>query len=46
MVSFLPDAYTTLFIGGVPYYYANDVYYRWRPEHRAYIVTALPPGFY
>ena len=46
MISFLPDAYTTLWIGGIPYYRANDVYYRWRPERRAYIVTALPSGYY
>jgi hypothetical protein len=46
MISFLPDAYTTLWIGDIPYYRANDVYYRWRPDRRAYIVTALPPGYY
>ena len=46
MLSFLPDVYTTLWIGGIPYYRANDVYYRWRPDRRAYIVTALPPGYY
>ena len=44
MVSFLPDVYTTLWLGGIPYYRANDVYYRWHPQHRAYIVTALPIG--
>ena len=44
MVSFLPDVYTTLWLGGIPYYRANDVYYRWHPQRRAYIVTALPIG--
>jgi hypothetical protein len=46
MISFLPDGYTTLWSGGIPYYCANDVYYRWRPDRRAYVVTALPPGYY
>lgn len=27
IVPFLPLYYTTLWIGGIPYYYANDVYY-------------------
>ena len=43
-VSFLPDVFTTLWLGGIPYYRANDVYYRWHPQRRAYIVTALPIG--
>lgn len=42
VVPFLPDAYTTLFFGGVPYYRAHDVYYVWRPHLRGYVVTDPP----
>jgi hypothetical protein len=43
-IAYLPDAYATLWIGGVPYYYADDIYYRWRPATRDYIVVAPPSG--
>lgn len=51
-VSILPPLYTTLWVGGAPYYYADGVYYRWRPVERHYVVveppreaeiTSLPP---
>lgn len=42
IVPFLPPFYTTLWITGVPYYYANDVYYAWRPEQRSYVVVEPP----
>lgn len=42
VVPFLPSFYTTLWISGVPYYYANDVYYVWQPEKNGYVVTNLP----
>lgn len=42
-LSLLPPYYTTIWVGGVPYYYADGVYYRWLPEDRAYVVTAPPP---
>ena len=42
-VSFLPPFYSTVWFGGVPYYYADDTYYLWRPERREYVVTAPPP---
>ena len=29
-VPVLPPYYTTVYFGGVPYYYANDTYYIWR----------------
>jgi hypothetical protein len=45
-VSFLPDVYTTLWIGGIQYYCANDVYYRWHGDRRAYVVTGFPHGVY
>jgi uncharacterized protein DUF6515 len=39
-VSFLPDVYTTVWAGSVPYYYANHVYYQWRPVTHDYVVVA------
>ena len=29
--------------GGVPYYYANDVYYTWNPTYDGYVATDPPP---
>ncbi len=43
VISTLPAFYTTLWLGGIPYYYANDTYYTWQPELHGYQVTA-PPG--
>jgi len=42
VVPFLPPFYTTLWVSGVPYYYANDVYYAWKPERNGYVVTNSP----
>ena len=42
-VSFLPNFYTTVWFGGVPYYYANSVYYVRRADGPGYVVTE-PPG--
>jgi len=42
VVPFLPPFYSTLWVRGTPYYYANDVYYVWRPEDRGYVVTNPP----
>jgi hypothetical protein len=42
-VPVLPPAYTTVWFGGVPYYYANDTYYQWVPAENQYEVVA-PPG--
>lgn len=42
-VPILPVFYTTIWYHGVPYYYANDVYYVWRPDRNAYMVTEPPP---
>jgi hypothetical protein len=39
-----PPYYTTTWIGGVPYYYANDTYYRWVDSRKAYEVVGQPPG--
>jgi hypothetical protein len=43
VVPFLPPFYTTVWFGGSPYYYADNVYYHWRPADRGYVVTD-PPG--
>jgi len=42
-LAFLPAFYTTIWVGGIPYYYANDVYYTWSPEERVYVVSEPPP---
>jgi hypothetical protein len=41
-VSVLPPYYTTVWFGGIPYYYANDAYYAWRASQRAYEVVDPP----
>lgn len=41
-VAFLPDLYTTVWFGGVPYYYANSVYYVRRSDGPGYVVTEPP----
>jgi hypothetical protein len=43
VVPLLPPAYVTLWSAGVPYYYANDVYYTVAPRG-GYVVAAAPPG--
>lgn len=40
----LPLAYATYWYAGVPYYYANDVYYTWSPDYDGYIATDPPPA--
>ncbi|HTP40189.1 MAG TPA: DUF6515 family protein [Steroidobacteraceae bacterium] len=42
-ISVLPPYYTTLWFGGVPYYYADDTYYLWNPDRQEYVVTEAPP---
>ncbi len=43
VVPVLPRYYSTFWFGGYPYYYANDVYYVYRPQMQGYVVTAPPP---
>jgi hypothetical protein len=38
LVTTLPPFYTTVWISGTPYYYANDVYYRWTSDANGYEV--------
>jgi hypothetical protein len=40
----LPLAYATYWWGGVPYYYANDVYYTYDPNYQGYVATDPPPA--
>jgi hypothetical protein len=42
-VSVLPPFYSTLWFGGIPYYYANDTYYMWNSQRSYYEVVAPPP---
>ncbi len=42
-VTFLPAHYTTIWVGGIPYYYAGGTYYTWAPQRSVYVVTAPPP---
>ncbi|MGH8132546.1 MAG: DUF6515 family protein [Steroidobacteraceae bacterium] len=41
-VPVLPPFYTTLWIGGAPYYYANDTYYLWSQAQSGYEVVDPP----
>lgn len=41
-VTVLPPFYSTIWVRGIPYYYADDAYYVWRPEHHEYEVTEPP----
>jgi len=41
-VPVLPPYYTTVWVGGAPYYYANDAYYVWRESSQGYEVVDPP----
>jgi len=41
-VPVLPSFYTTVWVGGLPYYYANDTYYVWRDGEDGYEVVEPP----
>lgn len=40
----LPLYYSTLWYDGIPYYYANNTYYRYDPNVAQYQTVAPPPG--
>jgi hypothetical protein len=42
VVPILPPFYTTVWFGDIPYYYANNIYYVWRPDLNGYQVTNPP----
>ncbi|UXH78704.1 hypothetical protein N4261_01825 [Roseateles amylovorans] len=44
VIPVLPSAYVTLRIGGLPYYYANGVYYTTAVSEPGYVVVAPPPN--
>ena len=39
VISVLPPYYSTVWFGGVPYYYADNVYYSWQPDQNGYAVV-------
>src|SRR5712692_986503 len=39
----LPLYYSTIWWDGIPYYYADNVYYRWDPTVSQYETVSLPP---
>ena len=39
----LPAVYATYYWDGIPYYYANNVYYTYNPDQSGYVVTDPPP---
>jgi hypothetical protein len=41
-IRFLPPYYTTVWFGGIPYYYADDIYYLWSPARQEYVVSEAP----
>jgi hypothetical protein len=42
VISVLPPYYSTVWFGGVPYYYADNVYYTWQPNQNGYAVVDPP----
>jgi hypothetical protein len=42
VISVLPPFYSTVWFGGVPYYYADNVYYTWQPDQNGYAVVDPP----
>jgi hypothetical protein len=41
-IGVLPPYYTTVWLGGVPYYYADNVYYSWDAGQNGYVVVDPP----
>jgi hypothetical protein len=42
VISVLPPYYSTVWFAGVPYYYADNVYYSWQPDQNGYAVVDPP----
>lgn len=42
VINVLPPFYSTVWFGGVPYYYADNVYYSWQPDQNGYAVVDPP----
>ncbi len=43
-VPYLPGSYTTVWVGGSRYYYADGSYYTYEPVRRGYVVARSPYG--
>lgn len=43
LVKNLPDGHSMRWIGGVPYFYADGLYYVWRERPRRYEILTTPP---
>lgn len=43
-VPYLPGSYTSIWVGGSRYYYADGSYYTWEPTRRGYVVARSPYG--
>jgi hypothetical protein len=41
-IAVLPLYYSTVWVGGVPYYYADNVYYTAAPDQNGYVVAPPP----
>jgi hypothetical protein len=44
VISALPPYYSTVWFGGIPYYYADNVYYTYQPDQNGYVVAEPPPN--
>jgi hypothetical protein len=44
VIGVLPPYYSTVWFAGVPYYYADNVYYTWQPDQNGYVVSDPPPN--
>jgi hypothetical protein len=44
VINVLPPYYSTVWYGGVPYYYADNVYYAAQPDQSGYAVVDPPEG--
>jgi hypothetical protein len=42
VINVLPPYYSTVWFGGNPYYYADNVYYTWQPDQNGYVVVDPP----
>jgi hypothetical protein len=43
-VPVLPRYHSTVWLGGLPYHYADDTFYRWEPAADTYQIVPPPPG--
>lgn len=44
LVENLPDGYSVRWVSGVPYFYADGLYYVWRERSRRYEILQSAPG--